>query len=91
MQTEAITDSWSHTCVGLQRTREVMGAAGLPTPKNTIIRSPKDLAKAAAHVGFPAVLKPISGAASLGVIRVNSEPDLHKWAPPRLLTCLPAC
>ncbi|KAK9804152.1 hypothetical protein WJX73_005604 [Symbiochloris irregularis] len=60
-----------------QRTREVMGAAGLPTPKNTIIRSPKDLAKAAAHVGFPAVLKPISGAASLGVIRVNSEPDLH--------------
>ena len=34
--------------------------------------------KAAAHVGFPAVIKPISGAASLGVIRANNEEDLMK-------------
>lgn len=58
-----------------------MADAGLPTPSNFIIRSPRDLANAAKHVGFPAVLKPISGAASLGVIRVNSEPDLHRLLP----------
>ena len=57
-----------------------MGAAGLPTPLNYIIKTPRDLPKAAKHVGFPAVLKPISGAASLGVIRVDSEADLHRRA-----------
>ena len=31
-----------------------------------------------AQVGFPAVIKPTSGAASLGVIRVDNEPDLHR-------------
>ena len=57
-----------------------MKAAGLPTPANAIIRRPSDLAKAARIVGFPAVIKPTSGAASLGVIRVDNEPDLHRWS-----------
>jgi biotin carboxylase len=38
----------------------------------------EDVPKAAAHVGFPAVIKPISGAASIGVIRANNEEDLLK-------------
>lgn len=57
-----------------------MAEAGLNTPSNYLIRSPKDLPAAARHVGFPAVIKPISGAASLGVIRVDSEPDLARCA-----------
>ena len=57
-----------------------MKEAGLPTPANAIIRRPSDLAKAARAVGFPAVIKPTSGAASLGVIRVDNEPDLHRCA-----------
>lgn len=58
-------------------TREIMQAAGLPTPKHYKISSPEDVAAAAAHVGFPSVIKPISGAASIGVIRVNDEEHLR--------------
>ncbi|EFJ50268.1 hypothetical protein VOLCADRAFT_89214 [Volvox carteri f. nagariensis] len=59
-------------------TREIMARAGLPTPKHYKVVSEADVAKAAAHVGFPAVIKPISGAASIGVIRANNEEDLLK-------------
>lgn len=58
-----------------------MKAAGLPTPKNISIHSPKDLPKAAEVVGFPAVLKPVSGAASVGVIKVDCEADLDRCSP----------
>jgi glutathione synthase/RimK-type ligase-like ATP-grasp enzyme len=44
-----------------QRTRSIMAEAGLPTPKNLLISGFEDLPKAAKHVGFPAVIKPISG------------------------------
>lgn len=36
-----------------------------------------DVDKAAEHVGFPAVIKPVSGAASIGVIRVNNRDELQ--------------
>lgn len=55
-----------------------MAAAGLPTPRHYKVVSEADVAKAAAHVGFPAVIKPISGAASIGVIRANNDEDLLK-------------
>ena len=57
-----------------------MRECGLPTPANYMIRRPEDLTAAAEVVGFPAVIKPTSGAASLGVIRVDHEPDLHRRA-----------
>ena len=38
---------------------------------------PADVGAAAAHVGFPAVIKPVSGAASIGVIRVNDRAALQ--------------
>lgn len=56
----------------LQNTRSCMAKAGLPTPANYLIRSGNDIKKAAEIVGFPAVIKPISGAASEGVVRVDS-------------------
>ena len=55
-----------------------MKAAGLPTPANMTINSPSDLPAAAKRVGFPAVLKPTSGAASLGVVKVESLADLDR-------------
>jgi carnosine synthase len=55
-----------------------MGKAGLPTPKHYKIMTAEDVPLAGAHVGFPAVIKPISGAASIGVIRCNNEDDLAK-------------
>lgn len=59
------------------RTRAVIKAAGLPTPRNAHIASEVDLDGAADLVGFPAVLKPISGAASLGVKKVCCADELR--------------
>ena len=64
-----------------------MKKAGLPTPANHLIRSGADCAAAAAVVGFPAVIKPISGAASEGVVRVDSLEQLEKCA--RLFSGVP--
>ena len=55
---------------------QALGKAGLPTPRHTLIDGPGDVPRAAAHVGFPAVIKPVGGAASLGVVRVDDEPGL---------------
>ncbi|CAE7262373.1 CARNS1 [Symbiodinium necroappetens] len=60
------------------RTRAEMKAVGLPTPKNTLIKGAHELEEAMRTVGFPAVLKPISGAASLGVKKVSSEAELRE-------------
>ena len=57
-------------------TRAIMEKAGLPTPRHYKISRPEDVPIAGAHVGFPAVIKPISGAASIGVIRVNDSVEL---------------
>jgi biotin carboxylase len=58
------------------RTRGCLADAGLPTPPYHRIESQADLAAAAREVGFPAVLKPISGAASLGVKKVENSKEL---------------
>lgn len=57
-------------------TRAVLKKAGLPTPKNMLISSATEVVQAGQHVGFPAVLKPVSGAASLGVKKVTSMEEL---------------
>jgi glutathione synthase/RimK-type ligase-like ATP-grasp enzyme len=38
-----------------------MAKAGLPTPRNSRINAPEDVVPAGEHVGFPAVIKPVSG------------------------------
>lgn len=58
------------------RTRASLKAAGLATPRNMLVRNEGEVPAAAHYVGFPAVLKPVSGAASLGVKKVESEQDL---------------
>ena len=65
--------------------RAAMSAAKLPTPRNFLIEAKDQLADAAAAVGFPAVIKPVSGAASIGVIRVNDEAELQR----NYATCAP--
>jgi carnosine synthase len=57
-------------------TRAALKAAGLPTPRNYLIRTEADLDAARDTVMFPAVLKPVSGAASLGVKKVSNASDL---------------
>jgi carnosine synthase len=60
------------------RTRAALKAAGLPTPKTFLIRQRSELELAGKQVGFPAVLKPVSGAASLGVKKVTTVEELEQ-------------
>ncbi len=59
-------------------TREVCMEAGIPSPRFAHIRSAADLERAAAYVGFPAVLKPISGSSSADAYRVDDVPMLRQ-------------
>ena len=59
-------------------TREVCLEAGIPSPRFFRIKSAADLAAAASHVGFPAVLKPISGFSSIATYLVNNEAQLRQ-------------
>jgi len=61
------------------QTRACLKAAGLPTPRNILIRSKAEVGAAGKHVGFPAVLKPVSGAASLGVKKVCTMRELEDY------------
>ncbi|KAF4650617.1 Carnosine synthase 1 [Perkinsus chesapeaki] len=59
-----------------QRTRDALDKAELPGIRHKMILSEADLGSAAEYVGFPAVLKPVSGCASLGVQKVTDLDDL---------------
>lgn len=59
-------------------TREVCVEAGIPSPKFFRIKTAADLEAAAAHVGFPSVLKPISGASSISTYLIHSKEELHQ-------------
>ncbi len=54
--TEVLTDKWQQ--------RAMLRAAGVDSIRNALLYSVDDWAAAAAHVGFPAVLKPVHGVAS---------------------------
>lgn len=58
-----------------RRTRQVMAAAGFPTPRFFQISSNEQIAQACEKVGFPAVMKPSYGANSFGVVCVESTID----------------
>jgi len=62
------------------KSRLAFEKAGLPTPKNYLIVEEEDIQKASDHVGYPAVIKPIFGAASIGVVRVDRAEELPaRW------------
>lgn len=58
-------------------TREMTSRAGLANPAVASIKCEADVEASAQAVGFPAVLKPIIGADSLGVKRVDSIEELR--------------
>lgn len=49
------------------RQREVLDAAGLPTPAFRVVRTSAEAVAAAREIGFPVVLKPVGGSGSVGV------------------------
>ena len=58
-----------------RRTREVMADAGLPVPKFNKILREEDVEPACDYVGFPVILKPVYGAASMGVTKANNKEE----------------
>ena len=59
------------------RAREACAAAGLPGPAFARIESAEELFGAGEHVGFPAVLKPVSGVGSVQAYRITGERELQ--------------
>ncbi len=60
--------------------RDALAAAGVPQPDYRVIRPDSDVARAAGEVGWPCVLKPLSLAASQGVIRADDARTAVKSA-----------
>lgn len=60
------------------RLREAMKYAGLPNVKCFAIKARTEILRAVSEVGFPSVLKPVIGADSLGVKRLDDLVDLEK-------------
>lgn len=60
------------------RARESCAAAGLPGPRFARIESASAIEHAAESVGFPAVLKPVSGVGSVQTYRVDNVEDLTR-------------
>ncbi|EER05758.1 conserved hypothetical protein [Perkinsus marinus ATCC 50983] len=58
------------------KTREALERHGLPRTTHFLISCEDDIEPAGDFVGYPAVMKPVSGAASLGVKKVNSHEEL---------------
>jgi carnosine synthase len=58
------------------RTREACAAAGIEGPRFARIESAGQIERAAAIVGFPAVLKPVSGVGSVQTYRIDTMEDL---------------
>lgn len=55
-----------------RRTREVMAESGLPVPRFHNVLCEEDIPEACEYVGFPCILKPVYGAASMGVVKAMS-------------------
>ncbi len=64
------------TCRSKHKTRLALARAGLPTPVVRLVASEEEARRAAAEIGFPAVVKPIADSSSTGVKRVESEDEL---------------
>jgi biotin carboxylase len=60
-----------------QLMKERVAAAGLRVPRSERVRTVTDARAAAARMGYPLVLKPISGAGSADTYRVDSDAELE--------------
>ncbi len=57
------------------RMREAFQAAGIRTPKFSLLNSPEDVERAIKEVGLPAVIKPAWGSDSEFVVKVETEEE----------------
>ncbi|MCP4200511.1 MAG: ATP-grasp domain-containing protein [bacterium] len=61
--------------------KRVLDAHGIRTPRHARAATAAECAAAAAHIGFPLILKPIAGAGSADTHRVDSERQLEAVLP----------
>jgi biotin carboxylase len=64
-----------------QLMKERVAAAGLRVPRSMRVTSIADVWRAVEHTGFPAIIKPISGAGSADTYRVDARADLERILP----------
>ncbi|MCC7539449.1 MAG: ATP-grasp domain-containing protein [Deltaproteobacteria bacterium] len=64
-----------------QLMKERVAAAGLRVPRAERVRSVKDVWRAVEAIGFPAIVKPISGAGSADTYKVESTRDMERVLP----------
>lgn len=60
------------------RMRQRLEQTGLPVPEFHIVRTESDLAESIAEIGFPGVLKPVWGADSEFVVRIDDVDDADR-------------
>jgi predicted ATP-grasp superfamily ATP-dependent carboligase len=60
---------------------QLAAGLGIPAPASRLPAGPGDLARAAADVGFPAIIKPCEGQGAHGVKLVNGLGELEEWHP----------
>jgi len=71
------------------RMQEVLRKCGLPYIRQKLLRSEKDLIKTIKEIGFPAVIKPVSGAESQFVMRVDNSEEAKQAYAYVLKNCTP--
>jgi biotin carboxylase len=59
--------------------KQALAAAGVPVAAGFVVQNDQDVESAAAWVGFPAVVKPVDGAGSVLVRRVDGPEQLWKY------------
>lgn len=61
--------------------KQILDEAGIRTPKHASTRSAAGVRKAAERIGYPIIVKPISGAGSKSTYRVNDDEELERTIP----------
>ncbi len=64
-----------------ERMKQVLDAAGIRTPWHSRARTAVEVRSAAAQVGFPLIVKPISGAGATDTYRIDSAEELERIIP----------
>jgi D-alanine-D-alanine ligase len=63
------------------RTKRLLGAVGVPTPRFRVIAGERDFGATIADLGLPLIVKPACEGSSIGMTRVQRAEDLpHAWA-----------
>ena len=96
LRLRGISHAAAHLCTDKRATHRCLAEAGIPTPKSAMAATGLEITETAeTTIGFPAVVKPMSGSGSRGVFVARSKAELLRWLPwhleQRLRTSLPEC